>query len=51
MRILKYILWNLHKTRIEQELKKFCTLEYKHSDVEWAYNKSIKEYKAGYLNA
>ncbi len=49
MKILKQIRWALGKAKLEQNLSRYCALEYRPADQSWAFQKALHEHKLNYF--
>jgi hypothetical protein len=49
MKLLKQIHWALCKPRLEQDLIRYCSFEYREADRSWAFYKTIEEHKLQFL--
>lgn len=49
MKLLKQIRWALGRSKLEQNLSRYCNLEYRPVDQSWALQKAINDHKRNYL--
>jgi hypothetical protein len=49
MRLLKKIRWALAKSKLEQNLARYCELEYRPADKTWALQQFLREHKQNYF--
>jgi len=49
MKLLKQIRWALGKSKLEQNLLRYCALEYRPVDQAWALHKAMEQHKSTYF--
>jgi hypothetical protein len=49
MKLLKQIRWALGKSKLEQNLARYCAIEYREADRSWAFHNSLREHKLKFL--
>lgn len=49
MKLLKKIQWALNRSKLEQNLIRYCSIEYRPADRSWAFNNAMQEHKAVYF--
>ncbi len=49
MKILKQIRWALNRPKLEQNLSRYCSIEFREADQSWAFHKALHEHKINYF--
>lgn len=49
MKILKQIQWAFNRYKLEQNLIRYCAIEYRPVDRSWAFHKAMQQHKAVYF--
>ena len=49
MKILKQISWVLGRSKLEQNLARYCSIEYRPADQSWALRNAMQKHKSAYF--